>query len=152
MSVTEVGKGKATVACPFCGTLNRVDLARLADCPKCGKCGRPILVDRPVAVTDATVDGVLGGTDVPVVMDCYADWCGPCKIMAPILDQFAHDRQGDVLVTKLDTDRNQATALRFGVRAIPTLIVFRRGREVGRHAGVIPRQQLDALVASAASA
>src|SRR5213593_539680 len=148
MSVTELRK-QATVACPFCGTLNRVDLGRLADRPKCGKCGRPILVDRPVAVTDATVDGVLGGTDVPVVMDCYADWCGPCKIMAPILDQFAHDRQGEVLVTKVDTDRNQATAQRFGIRAIPTLLVFRRGREVARHTGVIPRQQLDALVASA---
>ncbi len=148
MSVTELGK-KATVVCPFCATLNRVDLARLPDRPKCGHCGRPILVDRPVAVTDATVDAVLRGTDVPVVMDCYADWCGPCKIMAPILDDFAHARQGDVLVTKLDTDRNPATTQRYGIRAIPTLIVFQRGQEVGRHAGVIPREQLDALVASA---
>lgn len=145
MSVTELGK-RATVACPFCGTLNRVDLARLADRPRCGKCGRPILVDRPVAVSDATVDGILGGTDVPVVMDCYADWCGPCKIMAPILDEFARERQGDVLVTKLDTDRNPATAQRFNIRAIPTLLVFRQGREVGRHTGVIPRQQLATLV------
>src|SRR5881409_3785325 len=149
MAVTELGR-KATVACPFCATLNRVDLGRLADRPKCGKCGRPILVDRPVAVTDATVDGVLGGTDVPVVMDCYADWCGPCKIMAPILDQFAHDRQGEVLVTKLDTDRNQATAQRLDIRAIPTLIVFWKGREAARRAGVISRQQLDALLSGVA--
>jgi thioredoxin 2 len=147
VSVTEVGK-RATVACPFCQTLNRVDLGRLADRPKCGHCGRPILVDRPVAVTDATVDGILGGTEVPVVMDCYADWCGPCKIMAPILDEFARERQGDVLVTKLDTDRNPATAQRFNIRAIPTLLVFRQGREVARHTGVIPRQQLAALVES----
>ncbi len=147
MSVTEVGK-RATVACPFCQTLNRVDLGRLADRPKCGHCGRPILVDRPVAVTDATVDSILGGTEVPVVMDCYADWCGPCKIMAPVLDEFARERQGDVLVTKLDTDRNPATAQRFNIRAIPTLLVFRQGREVARHTGVIPRQQLAALVES----
>jgi thioredoxin len=80
------------------------------------------------------------------VMDCYADWCGPCKIMAPTLDDFARDRQGDVLVTKLDTDRNQATAQRFDVRAIPTLIVFRHAREVARRAGVTPRRELDALV------
>jgi len=146
---TDVRK-QATVACPFCNTLNRVDLARLADRPKCGKCGRPILLDRPIAVSDDTLDGVLSGTEVPVIMDCYADWCGPCKIMAPVLDDFARDRQGDVLVTKLDTDRNQATARRLDIRAIPTLLVFRNSQEVGRHAGVIPRRQLDALLDSSA--
>lgn len=149
MAVAEIRK-KATVACPFCATLNRVDLARLADRPKCGRCGRPILVDRPVTVTDATVDGVLAGTDVSVVMDCYTDWCGPCKIMAPILDDFAQQRRGEVLVTKLDTDRNPTTAQRFDIRAIPTLLVLRQGREVGRHTGVLTRTELDALVGSTA--
>jgi thioredoxin 2 len=144
VSVTEVSK-RATVACPFCATLNRVDLTRIADRPKCGSCGRPILLDRPIAVTDATLDAVLKGTEVPVVLDGYADWCGPCKIMAPVLDDFARARQGEVLVVKLDTDRNPATTHRFGIRAIPTLIVFRQGQEVGRQAGVIPRQRLEAL-------
>ena len=144
MSVTEVSK-RATVACPFCGTLNRVDLTRVADRPKCGTCGRPILLDRPIAVTDATLDAILNGTDVPVVMDGYADWCGPCKIMAPLLDDFARDRQGEVLVLKLDTDRNPATTHRFSIRAIPTLFVFRNGQEVERETGVIPRQRLEAL-------
>ena len=148
MSVTEVGK-HATVACPFCATLNRVDLTRVADRPKCGNCGRPILLDRPVAVSDATLDGVLKGTDVPVVMDGYADWCGPCKIMAPILDDFARQRQGDVLVLKLDTDRNPATAHRFDIRAIPTVLVFWKGRPAGRQTGVLSRAQLDALVDAA---
>src|SRR2546422_10086103 len=143
---TEVSK-RATVACPFCATLNRVDLARVADRPKCGNCGRPILLDRPIAVSDATLDAVLAGTDVPVVMDGYADWCGPCKIMAPVLDDFARDRAGEVLVTKLDTDRNPVTTQRLGIRAIPTLIVFRSSHETARHAGVTSRQQLDALVA-----
>jgi thioredoxin 2 len=151
VAVTEIRK-RATVVCPFCATLNRVDLSRIANRPKCGMCGRPILLDRPIAVTDATLDGVLGGADVPVVMDCYADWCGPCKIMAPTLDDFARDRQGDVLVTKLDTDRNQATAQRFEVRAIPTLIVFRHAHEVARRAGVIPRHELDALVGPSGAA
>lgn len=145
MSVTDVTR-KVTVACPFCGTLNRVDVSRLADRPRCGSCQRPILLDRPVAVTDATLDQVLSGSDVPVVIDCYADWCGPCKMMAPVLDEFAHDRQGEVLVAKLDTDRNPAASERFGIRAIPTLLVFRGGREVARHAGVIPRVQLETLV------
>src|SRR2546422_3018993 len=80
-----------------------------------------------------------------VVLDGYADWCGPCKIMAPVLDDFARDRQGEVLVVKLDTDRNPATTHRFGIRAIPTLLVFRQGQEVGRQTGVIPRLRLDAL-------
>lgn len=145
MTVTEIGK-RATVVCPFCTTLNRVDLARIADHPKCGRCGRPILLDRPITVTDETLEGVLAGTDAPVVIDCYADWCGPCKIMAPVLDDFARDRQGEVLVTKLDTDRNPVTSRRFDIRAIPTLLVFRNGREVGRHTGAIPRLELEALL------
>ena len=140
---------QATVVCAFCGTLNRVDLARVADRPKCGSCGRPILLDRPIAVSDASLDAVLGGTQVPVIMDCYADWCGPCKVMAPILDGLASDRQGSVLVTKLDTDRNPNTVGRFGIRAIPTLLAFRHGGVVGRHAGVVPRRDLDALVDAA---
>jgi len=142
---TEVSK-RATVACPFCATLNLVDLTRIGDRPKCGSCGRPILLDRPIAVTDATLDAVLKGTDVPVVLDGYADWCGPCKIMAPVLDDFARDHHGDVLVTKLDTDRNPATTHRFDIRAIPTLFVFRHGQEVARETGAIPRQRLEALV------
>ncbi len=139
----------ATVACPFCSTMNRVDLGRLDDRPRCGNCVRPILLDRPIAVSDATVERVIADAEVPVLMDCYADWCGPCKIMAPILDEFAHDRQGEVLVTKLDTDRSPATTTRLGIRAIPTLVVFWKGREVARQPGVLPRQQLDALVAGA---
>jgi thioredoxin 2 len=145
MAVAELRK-KATVACPFCAKLNRVDLARLAERPKCGSCTRPLLLDRPNGVTDATVEGVLAGTEVPVVIDCYADWCGPCKVVAPILDDFARDRQGEVLVAKLDTDRNPATSERFGIRAIPTLLVFRDGRETARHTGILRRPELEALV------
>jgi thioredoxin 2 len=148
VAVTETSK-RATVACPFCATLNRVDLARIADGPRCGNCRRPILLDRPIAVTDETFERVVTDTEVPVVVDCYADWCGPCRIMAPALDDFARERQGAVLVTKLDTDRNPATAQRFEIRAIPTLLVFRNGQEVGRHAGAMPRQELQAFVASA---
>lgn len=136
----------ATVPCPFCATLNRVDLARIDHRPKCGQCGRPILLDRPVPLSDATFDAVIGGATVPVMVDFYADWCGPCKVMAPILDQVAAERRGQVLVTKLDTDRNQPTMMRFGVRGIPTLIVFSGGKEVGREVGVVPRQRLEALL------
>ena len=84
-----------------------------------------------------------------VLVDFYADWCGPCKIMAPHLDDLARSRRGEVLVAKLDTDRNPQTAQRFGIRGIPTLIVFRNGQEVARETGAIPRPRLDALVTAA---
>lgn len=141
----------ATVPCPFCGTLNRVDLDRVDDKPRCGQCTRPILLDRPLTVADATFEQVIGASDVPVVVDFYADWCGPCKVMAPVLDQLAHDRQGELLILKLDTDRNPVTAGQFNVRSIPTLIVFERGREVARESGVMPRAHLDALLARVTS-
>jgi thioredoxin 2 len=136
----------ATVACPFCQTLNRVDLARIEQHPKCGKCGKPILLDRPIAVSDATFDRVTSDTTVPVLVDFYADWCAPCKIMAPLLDDVARRKSGEVLVTKLDTDRNPATGMRFGIRSIPTLILFKQGKEVGRRVGAVPAADIEALL------
>jgi thioredoxin 2 len=139
----------ATVACQFCSTLNRISLDRLAQGPKCGSCGRPILLDRPLHVGDDTFQQVLAGTDIPVLVDFYADWCGPCKIMAPIMDQLAHDRQGDVLVLKMDTDRNPVTPSGFGIRGIPTMILFHQGRETARQTGAVPRPAIDSLLARA---
>ena len=138
----------ATVSCPFCQTLNRVDLSRLEQQPKCGSCGRPILLDRPIAVGDAQFDRVTSDTTVPVLVDFYADWCGPCKMMAPLLDDVARRRIGEMLVLKLDTDKNPATQARFGVRGIPTLIVFRGGKEVARRVGAVPPAELDAFLSS----
>jgi thioredoxin 2 len=140
-----------TVGCPSCGTLNRVDLARLEDRPKCAHCGQPFQLDRPQAVSGEALDRIVAGTDVPVLIDFYADWCGPCRIMAPVLDQFARDRAGEVLVGKLDTDRDSDVALRLGIRGIPTLIVFSDGREVARQVGVVFRSGLDALLDSVAT-
>ncbi len=140
---------KAIIACAFCGRLNRVDTARVEDRPKCGQCARPMLLDRPVRVTDADFDRVIGGTDVPVLVDFYADWCGPCKTMAPALDAIASEQRGRVIVAKLDTDANQNTSANFGIRAIPTLILFRNGREVGRETGAVPKSSLEALIARA---
>ncbi len=143
---------KATVPCGFCGTLNRVELGRLDARPRCGSCGKPLLLDRPVQVGDNDLEKVVAGTDVPVLVDFWADWCAPCKMMAPVLDAFARDRAGRVLVCKLDTDRNPTMAVRFAIRGIPTLIVFNGGREAARQTGAVPRQRLDALVDSAPGA
>ena len=142
---------RITAPCPFCGRLNRVRAERVADRPRCGECGRPLLVDRPVTVTDGDFERVIGGTDVPVLVDFHADWCGPCKAMAPVLDDLAAERTGRLLVAKLDTDRETGTAARFAIRGIPTLIVFRRGVEAARRTGAIGAAELAALVDEAAA-
>jgi len=141
--------GKATVACSFCSRLNRVDLGRVDDRPKCGACGRPMLLDRPVRITDTDFDRVIGGSDVPVLVDFYADWCGPCKAMAPTLDAIARARRGQLLVAKLDTEANPKTSSSYGIRAIPTLVLFQGGREVGRETGAAPQSVLEQLIAKA---
>ncbi|HUP19205.1 MAG TPA: thioredoxin [Gemmatimonadota bacterium] len=140
---------RALVPCPHCTRANRIDLGRVDDRPRCGECGRPILLDRPIQVSDADFDRVIGGSDVPVMVDFYADWCGPCKVMAPVLDDFADERRGRILVTKLDTDRNPATAGRFEIRGIPTLIVFVDGAEVARETGAVGKRRLESLATEA---
>ncbi len=145
----ETAVRRATVECVFCGTMNRVDLERAADRPKCGECGRPILLDRPVRVTDAGLARVVADATVPLMVDFYADWCGPCKVMAPLLDELARARMGRLLVAKLDTDRNPEATRRYGIQSIPTLVLFRDGEEAAREVGAIPRQRLEALVADA---
>lgn len=145
---TEISS-RALLPCIFCETLNRIDLARAADRPKCGKCGRPFLLDRPIRLSDQVFERVIAESDAPVLVDFYADWCGPCKIMAPVLDEVANARTGELLVAKLDTDQNPAASERFGIRGIPTLILFRDGKEAARHTGALPRTQLEAWLAQA---
>lgn len=137
----------AVVACPFCATVNRVDLARLASLPRCGECHKPIRLDRPIAASEADFDQSLRGTGVPVLVDFYADWCGPCKVTAPMLDELAHARAGQLLVLKVDTDRHPGLSARFGIRGIPTIIAFADGREVNRVVGIPQPGVLESLAA-----
>jgi thioredoxin 2 len=150
---SEQGKDerRAVVACSFCGTLNRIDLTKLSKGPKCAKCHRPILLDRPIKATEANYDRSLQGTTVPVLVDFHADWCGPCHMMAPTLDDFAKQHAGFVQVLKLDTDANPKIAGRYGIRGIPTVIVFDRGKERGRHVGVADLKTLEKLAGVSAS-
>ncbi len=108
-----------------------------------------MLLDRPVHLDDESFSRTLNETDVPVAVDFYADWCGPCKIMAPSVDQLAAEYQGRAVVAKLNTDRSERTAGAFGIRGIPTTIVFVKGKEVARQSGAIPLEALKALLARA---
>ena len=143
---------RITVRCQFCQTWNRMVAERASDRPKCGKCGRPILIDRPIALDDETFARTIAESEIPVLVDFYADWCGPCKVMAPAIDQLASRHQGRVLVGKLDTDRSQRTAESFDIRGIPTVIVFEHGRESNRASGARPLAALEQLAGVAASA
>ncbi len=141
-----------TTPCPSCGTLNRTDLGRLAERPRCGSCRTPLDLSHPLAVDAGTFDAVLAGSEAPVLVDFYADWCGPCKMVAPIMDELARARMGSVLITKMDTDRNQATARRFAIASIPTVMVFKGGKPVAQQIGALPRQGYEALIDAAMKA
>src|SRR4051794_24436442 len=137
---------KITIPCASCGKWNRIDASRAADGPKCGACGTALALDRPLLLNDETFDRVLGGTDLPVFVDFYADWCGPCKMMAPAVDALARGSVGRAVVAKLDTEASQRTASRFQIRGIPTSIVFRGGREAKRQTGAVPLPVLQGMI------
>jgi thioredoxin 2 len=135
-----------TVQCTNCKRWNRIDARRASNRPLCGQCRTPIALDHPLALDDETFDRVIGGTDVPVLVDFYADWCGPCKMMAPAVDELARTTVGTALIAKLDTEASPRTASRFQIRGIPTSIVFRRGREAKRQTGAAPLATLRAML------
>ena len=137
---------KLTIPCPSCGRWNRIDASRASDGPKCGACGAPLALDHPLHLTDETFDRVISGTDVPVLVDFYADWCGPCKMMAPAVERLARESVGTALIAKLDTDASPRTSQRFQIRGIPTSIVFRGGREATRQTGAVPFEALKRML------
>jgi thioredoxin 2 len=140
---------KLTVRCQFCDTWNRIDASKATAGPKCGKCAKPILLERPLPLTDATFTRTINESDVPVAVDFYADWCGPCRMMAPAVDALAAHLQGKALIAKLNTDESTRTASSFNIRGIPTTIVFKGGKEVARQSGAMPLEALKQLVARA---
>lgn len=138
--------GRITLRCPACRTWNRIDARKAGDGPKCGKCATTLALAQPLLLDDETFDRVIGGTDLPVLVDFYADWCGPCKMMAPAVDELARTTMGSALVAKLDTEASPRTAGRFQIRGIPTSIVFRGGRETRRQTGAVGLAQLREMV------
>jgi thioredoxin 2 len=127
--------------CPSCGATNRLPVEEIGRGKKavCGRCKTPLVAAGPVTVSDATFAAEVERATLPVLVDMWAPWCGPCRMVAPIVDQIAADLTGRVKVVKMNVDDNPATSSRFGVRSIPTLLVFKDGREVDRIVGAQPK-------------
>jgi thioredoxin 2 len=133
------------VRCSSCGATNRVPVAtvRSGKRPVCGRCKQPLPLDAaPVVVTDANFAGEVEASPLPVLLDLWAPWCGPCRMIAPIVEELAGEFAGRVKVGKLNVDDNPSTAARFNARSIPTLLVLRGGREVDRIVGVQPKAEI----------
>jgi thioredoxin 2 len=133
------------VICPSCGTKNRLPSIQSGRTVVCGKCKTPLADSTgtsPMAITDGTFADQVERGPMVVLLDCWADWCGPCHMLAPTIDQLAVELAGRVKVAKLNIDQNPSTANRFGVRSIPTLLVLKGGREIDRLVGVQPKQEI----------
>lgn len=132
------------VPCPACGATNRVPSVRLGEDPVCGRCGAELLSGAPVELTDANFDQVVAASGLPVVVDFWAPWCGPCRTMAPQFAQAAAQLKGRALFVKVNSDDNPQVSSRYAIRSIPTLVKLRGGREIDRVSGALPAAQVAA--------
>jgi thioredoxin 2 len=130
------------IDCPSCGVKNRVPLSKIAQGlqPSCGRCNEPLPLDsKPLSVTDGNFASAVERSPLPVLLDMWAPWCGPCRMVAPVIEELAKQMAGRMRFGKLNVDENPATAARFGVQSIPTLLILDRGREIDRIVGAQPK-------------
>lgn len=134
------------IVCPHCRSLNRVPEGRLTDHPNCGQCHAPLFTGHPIALTQADFDRHVSRSGIPLVVDFWAAWCGPCKMMAPAYEKAAARLEPHVRLAKVNTEEEQALAAQFGIASIPTLVIFRGGREVARQPGAMGTQDIERWV------
>lgn len=139
------------VACPACLTKNRFPTGRLRQSPKCGSCHKKLFAGKPVALTQRSFHEWLRGTDIPIVVDFWAPWCRPCRTMAPAFEQAARELEPAALLAKVDTQSEPTIGNEFGIRSIPTLVLFSRGKDIARHSGGIGSKEIIRWVRSALS-
>lgn len=125
------------IVCPHCDAINRVPPERLGESPDCGKCHRPLFSGKPVALDAARFDRHLSRNDIPLLVDFWAPWCGPCRMMAPAFETAAERLEPHIRLAKVNTEEEQVLGARFSIRSIPTLAIFHGGREIARQAGAM---------------
>lgn len=129
--------GSVHLVCPHCDAVNRLPAERLASGGRCGKCHRPLFDGHPIQLTEARFERHATRSDIPLLVDFWASWCGPCQMMAPAFEAAAKQLEPRARLAKVNTEEAQGLAMRFGIRSIPTLVLFAGGRELARQAGAM---------------
>lgn len=130
------------IVCPHCNATNRIPTARLNDAPKCGKCKQAMFTAQPINLTTENFSQHIVNSGVPVVVDFWAPWCGPCQTMAPAFAQAAKDLEPNYRLAKVDTEAQQALGAQYGIRSIPTIAIFKNGQEIARQAGAMGAEDI----------